>query len=322
MFTLTVWAVVLPQRRLPALCALLLAVGVCAGAVPAMASAQEGTPPAADEEDCVRKGGEGRAGRPLRRSVKLVPDVGGTVVNFDGSRGWQFVDIVLNAKPAIPRSLRPEQIRFEVLRRFTRAAQNLRTTSVRPPRFTNARISPGRDRVTFTVCLNGSGLGAGTYAGNILVEGPRGLAPASISITANAKDSDLALFGSIGVLLLAFAFLVIRGAAARQARTQEEHASQYAAAKDNAERDAVVEKQAKAPTRLTQYIGDVFKDLNWWVTTVVALGLAAGTIYGIYSANPAWGEDALGSVISLVGPAFTAVGVQSVITSLGRSVGR
>jgi hypothetical protein len=172
------------------------------------------------------------------------------------------------------------------------------------------------------VCLNGSGLEAGSYAGNILVEGPRGLAPASISLTANAKDSHLALWGAVGVLLLALFFLVLRGAAARQAKTEEVHAKEFAKATTDAEREEAVQKQAQAPERLTKYVREVFKDLNWWVTSVVALGLAAGTIYGIYSANPSWGADTLGSVISLVGPAFTAVGVQSVITSLGRSVSR
>lgn len=290
--------------------------------MPVVVLAQGGSSPATVQADCVRRAGEGQAGQAFKRQVKLVPDVGAHVVNFAGSRDWQFVDVVLNAKPALPESLQPSDIRLEVLRRFTRTSDGLKTTSATPPTFTEPRISAGRDRITFTVCLNGHGLEAGSYSGNVLVEGPTGLAPTSISITANAKNSDLAFWGGLGVLSLAFLFLVLRGAAARQAKTEEKHAKEFARATSNSERQQAVDSQADEPEQLRKYLGGVFKDLNWWVTSVVSLGLAASTIIGIYSANPAWGADTLGSIVSLVGPAFTAVGVQSVITSLGRSTGR
>lgn len=294
------------SRRM--LCGFVLALGAWSAVSPSVVSAQEASEPAGEAQQCTRRAGGDRPGQAIEPAVKLAPDVAGHVVNFGGSREWQFVDVVLNADPALPRSLEPGEIRLEVVRRFTRASENLKTTWMRRPTFTQPRISPGRARVTFTMCLNGAGLEAGSYSGSVLIEGPRGLAPASISITANAKDSTLALWGGVAVLALAALFLVLRGAAARQARTEEKQAKSG---------DAKSE-----PQQLTKYVGGVLKDLNWWITSIVALGLAAGTIIGIYSANPAWGADTLGSVASLVGPAFTAVGVQSVITSLGRGVDR
>jgi hypothetical protein len=269
---------------------------------------------------CTRHSGQGSPGPALKPAVKLVPDNPGEVVNFGGSGGREFVDVVLNATPALPKSLQPSQIRIVVLRRFTRSSQTLRREAAPVPTFTEPTISPNRDRVTFTVCLDGSGLKAGSYTGSVYIEGPRGLSPASVSITENATDSSLALGGTIGALVAAFFFLWLRGAAARQAAAEQTHAEQLAnaaAAKDQARIDKL---SADKPKPVRSYLFEVFKDLNWVITTLVALGAAFGTIIGIYNANPAWGADTLGSVASLVGPAFTAVGVQSVVASLGRSV--
>ena len=284
-------------------------------------------PPAALSADdeaarCMLHSGQGASGTGLPQPVKLVPDNPAAIINFAGARGRKFVDVVLNATPALPPTLKGDQIRIFVLRRFTRSGQNLPTETAPIPTFTPPVISPNRDRVTFTVCLDGAGLKAGSYAGSVYVEGPRGLSPASISITENATNSRLALWGGIGVLFAAFFFLWLRGAAARQAAAEQVHAEQLAkagAAKDKAEIDRLSTEEEK-PKPVTGYLLEVFKDLNWLITTIVALGAAAGTIIGIYGANPAWGADTLGSLVSLVGPAFTAVGVQSVVASLGRSV--
>jgi hypothetical protein len=144
---------------------------------------------------------------------------------------------VLNATPALPKSLHSSQIRVDVLRRFTRSSQTLRTEAAPTPTFTEPTISPNRDRVTFTVCLNGSGLEAGSYAGSVYIEGPPGLSPASVSITENATDSSLAFYGAIAALVAALLFLWLRGAAARQVaaeQTQAEQLTKAAAANDQA----------------------------------------------------------------------------------------
>jgi hypothetical protein len=175
------------------------------------------------------------------------------------------------------------------------------------------------------VCLNGSGLEPGSYLGNVLVEGPRGLAQTNVSITENVKNRDLAAWGAVVALIAAFAFLVLRGAASRQATAIEDHRRELDRALTSGDQSQVADLRKlenRPKPRIRSYIGDVFKDLNWIVTTIVALAVALGTIIGLYSADPAWGADKIASFAALVGPAFSAVGVQSVVTSLGRGVGQ
>jgi hypothetical protein len=183
-------------------------------------------------------------------------------------------------------------------------------------------ISAGRDRITFTVCLSGDGLAPGTYAGNVLVEGPTGLAPTSLGITENLKDSGLALRLAIASLVAAFAFLLLRGAAARQAKAAEKHGQALAttAAAEQIVKEAALQQAPAPKDHIQNYFVEVISDLNWWLTSLVSLGVAVGSIIALYSANPAWGADLWGSVAAIVSPTFAAVGVQSVITSLGKGV--
>jgi hypothetical protein len=183
-------------------------------------------------------------------------------------------------------------------------------------------ISPARDRITFTVCVNGTGLEPGSYAGNVLVEGPTGLAPASVSLTENFKDSSLALGLAIASLVAAFAFLLLRGAASRQAKAAEKHGQALAATAeaDQNVKDAAMQRAPAAKEHIHSYFTEVLRDLNWWLTALVSLGVAVGSIIALYSANPSWGADFWASVAAIVSPTFAAVGVQSVITSLGKSV--
>jgi hypothetical protein len=233
----------------------------------------------------------------------------------------QYVDVVVNATPALPPSVNPTDIRIQVLRRFSRESQTLPSTSAARPTFTNPVISPGRDRVTFTVCLDGSELAPGSYAGNLYVEGPKGLAPTSISITENAKNARLASWLAGVALVAAFAFLLLRGMAARQANHEQEHAKAMAEAVMASDDEKRQYLDQRPPHRhLTSYFVEVVSDLNWWLTSIVALGVAAGGIMATYSANPSWGADTWVSVATVVGATFTAVGVQSVVTSLGKGV--
>ena len=154
----------------------------------------------------------------------------------------------------------------------------------------------------------------------MLVEGPTGLAPASVSITENLKNSELALGLAIASLVAAFAFLVLRGAAARQAKAAEKHGQMLAttANADQGVKEAGLQQAPPPKEHIHNYFSEVFRDLNWWLTALVSLGVAAGSIIALYSANPAWGADLWASVAAIVSPTFAAVGVQSVITSLGK----
>ena len=294
----------------------MLVVGLLLATYPAVAHGAEKQ----ELAKCTRHSGQGSAGPKLSPTVKLVPDVPAEIINFGGSDAHEFVDVVLTATPALPHTVRADQISLGVLRRFTRASQTLRRETAPTPTFTEPQISPNRDRVTFTVCLSGSGLKAGSYGGSVYIEGPTGLSPASVSITENAKNRGLAIVGAIVALVAAFIFLWLRGAAARQVAAEQEQAAQLADAAKANDPARIASIKAAPPKSVRRYLGGVFQDLNWVITTLVALGAALGTIIGIYNANPAWGADLLGSLVGLVGPTFTAVGVQSVVASLGRSV--
>jgi hypothetical protein len=51
---------------------------------------------------------------------------------------------------------------------------------------------------------------------------------------------------------------------------------------------------------------EALKDLPWWVSTLVSVGAAFGTVYAIYAGNPAWGEDGPAAVFALIGATLTA----------------
>jgi hypothetical protein len=277
--------------------------------------------PKGEERKCTYEPAPLRSSKTVKPTVKLSPDQGAQIVNFGGERGWKFVDVVLNATPPLPAWMRRSDIRLAVVRRFTRVEPNLPTRYAPLPKFTTPVFSPGRDRVTFTICLDSTGLAAGAYTGSVLVEGPTGLGPVSLGVTENLKNSDLALWLALGSLFAAFFFLLVRGAAARQAKAAEKHGHALANTADKAEsvQTEALRRAPPAKDHIHSYFTEVLLDLNWWLTTVVALGVAAGSIIAIYSTNPSWGADLWGSVAGIVGPTFAAVGVQSVVTSLGKS---
>jgi hypothetical protein len=285
------------------------------------AGAQSATTNAGAESPCSPKSEPAKSAKStesapaLKPTVKLMPDAPATIVNFGGSQSNKSVDIVLNATPSLPASVTRDQVRVSVPRRFTRTSQDLPTELAPAPTYSQPEISPNRDRVTFKLCFSGKGLRSGSYAGSVYIEGPPGVGPATVGITENKKSSVFALIGAGAVLAAAFVFLVLRGAAARQVADEARHAEELTKAAATKNPDHV--KGVKA---VKGYVSDVFKDLNWYLTTLVALGSAGGAIIGLYKADPAWGADTLTSLASLVAPAFTAVGVQSVISTLGRSV--
>jgi hypothetical protein len=123
-------------------------------------------------------------------------------------------------------------------------------------------------------------------------------------------------------LVAAFAFLLLRGAASRQAKAAEKHGQALAATAeaDQNVKDAAMQRAPAAKEHIHSYFTEVLRDLNWWLTALVSLGVAVGSIIALYSANPSWGADFWASVAAIVSPTFAAVGVQSVITSLGKSV--
>ncbi len=152
-----------------------------------------------------------------------------------------------------------------------------------------------RRGIRFTVCLNpAADLPAGQYAGSVLVEGPPGVEGTVVTIAANAKDRDLFVGGLIITLILALLVLLYQGAAGRRRTSTEPWGPAFRA---------------------------TGKDLGWFAPTLFALGAAGGTLFGLYTDDPAWGADGLSSVASLIGAGLAAVGAKAIFSSAASPVG-
>jgi hypothetical protein len=58
------------------------------------------------------------------------------------------------------------------------------------------------------------------------------------------------------------------------------------------------------------------QDPLWWATTLVTIAVAFGTLYGVYSSNPAWGSGGFADIAALISAGFAAVGGHTIITTL------
>ena len=155
------------------------------GAIPLGLSALPAT--AAEAPTCTRRAGQFAEGTPVKDPVTLAPDPDTQVINFGGRRQPQEVDIVVGIKPPLPPEVTPAMIDIDVPRRLRRIGDTLTTISSQIPMFSEPRINPARSRMSFVACVNGKGLEAGSYVGLITVEGPSGVGPASVTVTANCQ---------------------------------------------------------------------------------------------------------------------------------------
>jgi hypothetical protein len=242
-------------------------------------------------------------------------------VNFGGGRGWQFAEVVLTASRPLPSSFEPSQLAIEVLRRFSRQSETLSTVTLPQPTFTEPRLNPARNIITFAVCLDGSNLGAGRYAGAIAVEGP-GVGPTNLAFNLNAQNETMFLSTVIvsGVLVLFLLFW--RGAATLQSDT----AKGVAAEVDHADvtPEGVLEVPAKvAPTaeKAVQTRArwslrtEVLTDPMFWAGTVLSTAAAVAAAWAIYAANTGWGASPVTDIFAIVSSIVAAAGFQSLITS-------
>jgi hypothetical protein len=250
---------------------LLLGLALALGAVVATPAVA-----AAAEPECTRRAGEFTPAPALKTPVALTLDPDAQVVNFGGGRDQQEVDVVANMKPALPQSITPEQIDIDVPRRLRRVGDALTTVSARRPTFSLPRLNPARTRMAFVACVPGEGLEAGSYVGLVTIEGPEGVGPASLALTANAKDGGLFWLGSLVALVVAAILLVYK-------ETQ------------------------KTTTKWTPGF--------WLLEFAIPLAVAFGAMYTAYSQTAAWGSDGIASVITLVGTAFAAAGLRSLIVA-------
>lgn len=248
-------------------------------------------PGVAQATKCTRKSGVSQPGRPLPHRFGLAPDQPSQVINFGRKRGVREVDLVLKASSRLPRSLKSSQLEIAVPRRFQRAGQNLETSLFMRPTFSEPRFIEGRRSIVFTACLDAHDVPAGSYTGQITMTGPDGLGRADMTITANAKNWRLFVWGLILALLAALLLLVYG-----------------AITKDRDDPNNPIDWKEATKATLGSF--------SFLAQTAVSLVAALVAAIAIYSQDPAWGEDVGPSVIALAGAALAAAGVQSLIATI------
>ncbi len=134
-------------------------------------------------------------------------------MNFDTSRATKSVEeVVVTADRPLPAFVTKAQLNFDAL--ITRSGSTLESTDFPPPTFSQPKISPDRQSITFTICLTPQSIPAGQYVGGVTISGPPGLSATSVSLTINAKvDRPFYLFSAIS-LVASFLLLVVKDAAA------------------------------------------------------------------------------------------------------------
>jgi hypothetical protein len=296
-----------------------LALAFCLSVAFAPAASASAPP---EQKQCVRTAGQFSRGTAFKQPVTLTPDVPAETVNFGGDRGWQFADVVLRSSQPLPGSLKPSQLDIEVLRRFTRQSETLRTIAIEAPRFTEPRINQRRTVITFTVCINGASLGAGHYAGAITIEGPSGIEPANVVLNINAQNETM-FWATVSITGLLVLFLLFwRGATTAQGEAAKQAASEVKGADaspggvlDVPAQAAIPADKALRPKARWALRKDVVFDPLFWISTLLSTAVAVGAAWAVFSANTGWGGDPVADIFALASAILAAAGFRSLITS-------
>jgi hypothetical protein len=247
---------------------------------------------AAGNGRCPRRLTDGANAKALSSPVVLSPATGSAqrIVNFGESRKTKIVRrLTFIADKPLPDTVTAQQLNFDAL--VSRAGETLESTDFPDPTFSEPRISPDRQAITFDACLDPGSIPAGKYVGSITLSGPPGVSAASVALTVNAKTATWFYAGAGLALVAAFILLVVKDAAAYRSKTTPVPSWGHSFAHP---------------------LGDPI----WWVTTVFALGAAFGTLWAVYANNPAWGSGEFSDVSALIGAAFAAVGGHTIISTL------
>jgi hypothetical protein len=233
------------------------------------------------------------SGHAAKHTVALQSSGPADPMNMGGLRGIATTDITVTASPALPASVHRQAITLSVPARFARSGTGLGTAYLRTPTFSLPRILEHGALIAFTLCIDASHIGAGSYVGQVIVGGPRGVQPATVTITLNAKDSTLLVVGITIAGLLAAGLLILRSMKAKY------------------------DKQDDGQKSVSKAFGDTLKDpLGFWAPSVIAIGGAIVAMLQVYDSNAAWGADQVSSVIALGSTAITAAGVGTFLSSL------
>jgi len=290
-------------------------------AAPALAGSQ-GTGTSQEQSSCTRKAGTFSPGKSVAPPLTLTPDIPAQTVNFGGGRGWKFVDVVLRASQPLPADFNVRQLDLEVLRRLVSQGDTTTTVASGPITFTEPRLNPRRDVITFTICLSGAGLSAGHYAGAITAEGPDGIGPANLTINANAKNRTLfritlAISGTLVLVLLLW-----RGATT----VQTDAAKTVAAAVSKATVDGgtITGLTSDLQTPAAKAVGDkarwklrraVLTDPFFWLSTIISAAFALTAAFTVYSQNTGWGADPAVDAFAVASAVLSAAGFRSLLAS-------
>jgi len=289
---------------------------------PAQAQSADSQP---EESSCTRKAGVFQPGKAVEPPIALTPDLPAQTVNFGGGRGWKFIDVVLRASRPLPTDFSTSQLDLEVLRRLVRQGGTTTTVASRPLNFTEPRLNPRRDVITFTICVNGEGLNAGHYEGAVIAEGPDGIGPANLAISANAKNGTLFWSTLIITTLLVLVLLVWRGATTEQADKAKEVAEAVKGAPVAGGNAAVPEAVQQQATKVVEQNArwnlrsEVLANPMFWVSTLASAALATAAAFTIYSQNISWGADPAVDVFAVAAAVLAAAGFRSLIlTTAGK----
>jgi len=249
--------------------------------------------------ECPVKTNTAMAGQALSQPIALhpTPQSGEKLVNLDTNRAPVIVKhVTVTTNRKLPATVTEARLNFDAT--LSRTDNTLETAEFPDPTFSRPHISNDRRSISFAICLNPAGVSAGKYAGTVTISGPEGLGSAVILLTVNAKAFQ-ALYW-VAALLVAFLLVVVKDGA----RIKKEYD----------------DKKTENVTWWKSVWRPVLTDPIWWATTLVSLGVVAGTLWKIYATDPSWGANGLGSLVALVGAAAAAVGGHAVISSLTPSV--
>jgi hypothetical protein len=275
-----------------------------------------------EESTCTRAAGKFKPGKAVNPPITLTADPPTQTVNFGGDRGWKFADVVLKASRPLPPRVRVAQLDLEVLRRLSRQGETTTTIATKPMKFTEPRLNPRRDVITFTICLDGAGLEAGRYQGAMSVEGPSGVGPTNLAINANVKNEGLFIVTVIITGVLVFVLLLWRGATTEQKDQAKVVAEEV---KDTPAGTAVSAETKDMAAKATGDMARVKLSANvllnpiFWLTTAASAALALGAALTIYSQNTGWGADGVADAFAVATAVLAAAGFRSLLlTTAGK----
>jgi hypothetical protein len=249
----------------------------------------------ADDQVCNPSGAAAVHGQPVNPPVTLESTGPADPINMGGLRGVGTTDIAVTATPALPPSVTPDQITLEIPKRPERSGATLNTAYLPSPTFSRPRILEEGKIIAFTMCLDASHTGAGSYVGQVIIGGPEGVQPTTVAVTLNAKNHTAYLIGLILAAVAALVLLFLRGVKLGYDTLTEGSNAQ----------------------RVRTAAGNTLKDpFGFWVPTVIGIGAAVFAMAQVYDSNVSWGADTVSSLIALGGTAISAAGLGTFLSSL------